>query len=341
MKQNIVIVGDTHFGVRNNSMIWLKHQNDGFMEIIRYVAESVKTYDETIIIHVGDLFDSRSSINPIIYKTVENLMGSISRIMAESGNSHMYIIGGNHDYYYQWESENNYSTTLMLPKFPRITYVNTQPEEYAGIIMIPWFDFHNPDTLAEIMKDKNPDSNMIFTHTDPFHMDPTIGKLVKGYPLVTGHIHQPIMDWDKFLLVTGASYPIDFADTNSERGFWTMSREYDGRHVGDIDINFHTIKSSIHFFTITEHLLRDWENLGIKKDDYVEVQIRANHVDDYKDILKELNDKFNTNMMYLTETNNLITEHTEILNVDTVCRNLLPKKLKPIYNKMVEECKTI
>lgn len=341
MTQNIVIIGDTHFGARNNAMVWLKHQKEGFMEIIRYVEESVKTYDETIVIHVGDLFDSRSAINPLVYKTVENLMRRMSRILTEAPNdARMYIIGGNHDYYYQWESENNYSATLMLPKFQRITYVNTQPEEYAGIIMIPWFIFHNPVTLAEIMTDKNPDSNMIFTHTDPFHMDPAIGKIVKGYPLVTGHIHQPTMDWEEFLLVTGASYPIDFTDTNSERGFWTMNREYDGEHVGDIAIDFHPIRSSIHFFTITEHLLRDWKNWGIKKDDYVEVQIRANHVDDYKDILKELNDNFNTNMMYLTETNDLITEHTEILNVDTVCRKLLPKKLKPIYNKMVEACKT-
>lgn len=341
MTQNIVIIGDTHFGARNNSMIWLKHQTDGFMEIIRYVEESVKTYDETIVIHVGDLFDSRSSINPMVYKSVEKLMDRMNTVMNEAHNTaHMYIIGGNHDYYYQWESENNYSSTLMLPKFNRITYVNTQPAEYAGIIMIPWFVFHNPDMLADILKDKDPHNNMIFTHTDPFHMNPAIGKLIKGYPLVTGHIHQPTINWEDFLLVTGASYPIDFTDTNSERGFWTMNREYDGIHVGDIAIKFHAIRSSIHFFTISEHMLREWETLDIKKDDYVEVQIRANHVDDYKDILKELNDNFNTNMMYITETNDMVMEHTEILNVDSVCRKLLPKKLKPIYDKMVDACKT-
>lgn len=340
MTQNIVIIGDTHFGVRNNSMIWLKHQTDGFMEIIRYVEESVKKYDETVIIHVGDLFDSRSSVNPMVYKSVENVMGCINRVMGESTNkAHMYIIGGNHDYYYQWESENNYSSTLMLPKFSKITYVNTQPEEYAGIIMIPWFVFHNPDMLSDIMRGRNPKENMIFTHTDPFHMNPELGKIIKGYPLVTGHIHQPVMDWDNLLLVTGATYPIDFADTNSERGFWTMKREYDGSHIGNITIDFHPVKSSIHFFTITEHMLGDWKALGIKKDDYVEVQIRAGHVDDYKDVLKELNDNFNINMMYLTESTGITMGHAEILNVDSVCRKLLPEKLKPIYDRMVMECK--
>lgn len=340
MNQNIIIIGDTHFGARNNSMAWLKHQRDGFMEIIKYVEESVKTYDETIVIHVGDLFDSRSSINPLVYKSVEALMRRMSRVMVDAKNkAHMYIIGGNHDYYYQWESENNYSATLMLPEFDRITYVNTQSEEYAGIIMIPWFTFHNQSQLTDIMKDKNPDRNMIFTHTDPYHMDPTIRNLIKGYPLITGHIHQPMMDWEDFILVTGASYPIDFTDTNSERGFWTMNRDYDGENYEMKCIDFHPIKSSIHFFTITEHMLPDWKTFGIKKDDYVEVQIRASHVDDYKEVLKELTENFNTTVMYLTEVSDIITEHTEILNVDTVCKKLLPKKLTPIYKKMVEECK--
>lgn len=341
MKQNIVVIGDTHFGVRNNSMVWLKHQKDGFMEIIRYVEESVRIYDETIIIHVGDLFDSRSAINPIVYRTVEGLMERINRIMEEPRNkSHMYIIGGNHDYYYQWESENNYSSTLMLPTFPGITYANTDTAEYNGILMIPWFLFHNPSTLVDIMKGRTPDNTMIFTHTDPFHMDPALGKIISGFPLVTGHIHQPVLDWERLLLVTGASYPIDFTDTNSERGFWTMERDYDGIHTWDITIGFHPVRSSIHFFTITEHMLPDWRNLDIRKDDYVEVQIRANRVDDYKDILKELNDNFNTNMMYLTESNDMITEHTEILNVDTVCRKLLPERLKPIYKRMEDACRT-
>ena len=355
MTQNVVIIGDTHFGARNNSMVWLNHQKDGFMEIIKYVEESVKTYDETVVIHVGDLFDSRSAINPLVYKTVEGLMRQMSRIMTESHNTaRMYIIGGNHDYYYQWESENNYSATLMLPSFNRITYVNTQPEEYAGMVMIPWFTFHNPATLAEIMADKNPDNNIIFTHTDPYHMDPALRKLIRGYPLITGHIHQPMMDWEDFIFITGASYPIDFTDTNSERGFWTMEREFchvtekNGKYSSTRTeynpklsaLDFHPIKSSIHFFTITEHMLPDWKTFGIKKDDYVEVQIRASHVDDYKEILKELTDNFNTTVMYLTEVSDIITEHTEILNVDTVCRKLLPKKLVPIYKQMIEECKT-
>lgn len=342
MRQNVVIIGDTHFGTRNNSMIWLKHQRDGFHEIIEYVKGSMMDYDETIVIHVGDLFDSRSAINPMVYKTVETLMCDMNTVL-KYNNGHtgrMFIIGGNHDYYYQWESENNYSSTLMLPEFDNIKYVNTNYEIFGDFVMIPWFLFHNHKVLSHIMEEinNNPNGgkkNIIFTHTDPFHMDPIIRKIIHGNPLVTGHIHQPVMDSDKFLLVTGASYPIDFTDTNSERGFWTFNG---GINLSHFHADFHPIKSSIHFHTITEQALGDWKKIGIKKDDYVEVQIHTSHVDDYKDVLKELNDNFNTNMMYLTEVNEVIMEHTGILSVDNVCKKLLPPKLIGIYQRMVDEC---
>lgn len=357
MKQNIVIIGDTHFGARNNSMTWLKHQSDGFDEIIEYVDKSMNEYNETIVIHVGDLFDSRSSINPIIYEKVERLLRKLNGVLNErlvNGCKHdgyMYIIGGNHDYYYQWESENNYSSTLMLPRLSNIKFVNTQYEKcFIDILMIPWFLFHNKKTLKEILdfetKDQKP---IIFTHTDPFHMDQEISQLISGYRLVTGHIHQPTQKWKNGLLVTGASYPMDFSDTNSKRGFWTMCRDYEwqytnnhvtGKSYGDIKVGFHEIHSSIHFHTIIEQELTEWKSLGIKPDDYVEIQIRASHVDDYKEILKELNDNFNTNILYLTEVTNMITEHTEILNVDTVCKKLLPKNLKSIYQEMIDACET-
>lgn len=357
MKQNIVIIGDTHFGVRNNSMTWLKHQKAGFEEIIQYVEQSMEKFDETVVIHVGDLFDSRSAINPLIYKSVETLLRYMNDALTPAHNhefnkGRMYIIGGNHDYYYQWESENNYSSTLMLPKLNNIDFINTTNGSYDDLLMIPWFMFHNPDKLNKVLRLQRVHMQgkpfMIFTHTDPFHMDPEVIKLIKGIPLITGHIHQPTFDWEHHLLVTGASYPIDFTDTNSKRGFWNMVRTFDysydaeGKPIktynDDIKIGFHPIKSSIQFHTITEHALPDWESIGIKKDDYVEIQIRANHVDDYKDILKKLNEDFNTNVMYLTEATDIITDHTEVLNVDTVFKKLLPKKLEGVYERMVKEC---
>jgi len=336
--ENIIVIGDTHFGARNNSMTWLKHQTAGFLEILKYVEESLNTYDYTEVVHVGDLFDSRSAINPIVYREVVGLLNNLNEILKRKHMACATFIGGNHDYYYPHESENNYTGIQMLPRYSEIDMlVNGFRVCDNGFIFIPWFSFHNPSSLAKCMEASrytdDPKKNIIFTHTDPDHNDPEIKDLVDGAFLVTGHIHQPDYRPGK-LLITGASYPIDFADTNSERGFWNIIRQ-----PGLPDkIEFHPIHSSIHFHTLEESELDNWENHNIKPDDYVEVHIRAKMVDSYKSTLKELNEKFNTTILYINEEILTLNEEVEVMNVDTVCKKLLPNNLKAVYEEMKQDC---
>lgn len=344
MTQNLIIIGDTHFGIRNNSMTWLKHQVDAFEEILRYIEESMLDYDKTIVVHMGDLFDSRSAINPMVYKKVNLLLHKLNSILGTRILNHKgraYFIGGNHDYYYPWASKQNTSGINMLPEYDNIHYVtgtngldwwNTQ-----NLVFIPWFSFHNPTILGNIIS-KQSEPAILFTHTDPFHMDSGLRKLIQGHTLVTGHIHQPSVDIDNNLLVTGAFCPTDFTDTNSDRGFWSLELSSD-RNVPLDGLVFHPIESSIHFHTIGEADLNNPDFLddnNIHQDDYVEVQLRASAVDTYKDILRFLNDNFNTNVSYISESIGVGTEFTEILNVDTVCRKMLPDRLKGIYQKMID-----
>ena len=345
MTQNIVVIGDTHFGIKNNSMTWLKHQKAGFEEIIEYIKTSVQQYDFTTVVHVGDLFDSRSSINPLVYKEVLNLLDEVDGELGFGNKGEMFILGGNHDYYYPWESDRNFTGIQMLPPFNHILPVVNLPMRYGDLIFIPWYDFHNPEKLKKALSKAN-ESDVIFTHTDPFHMDPAIRKLVGKHPLITGHIHQPNMDWEMFWLVTGASYPTDFTDTNSKRGFWTLNREvergfpsHSPAGMSDFKVDFHPVESSIHFHTLTEDMLENWHNYGIKEDDYVEVVIKQSHMEDHKATIKELHDLFTTSITHLPEDNaESVFESTEVLNVDTVCKKMLPKKLKGCYQRMVTAC---
>ena len=342
---NLIIIGDTHFGIRNNSMTWLRHQVDGFEEILRYIEKSMLHYDETVVVHMGDLFDSRSSINPMVYKKVDRLLYKLNSILDHpkiSGHEgHAYFIGGNHDYYYPWESEQNTTSINMLPRYDHIQYITGSNGldwwSTRGLVFIPWFSFHNPRTLEAIMMTQ-PGSSILFTHTDPFHMDADLHRLIQGRTLITGHIHQPSVDIDNNLLVTGAFCPTDFTDTNSDRGFWSLELSEDRKKPLD-GLVFHPIISTIYFHTIGETDLNNpdfIDDIDIRQDDYVEVQLRASAVDTYKDILRFLNDNFNTNVSYISESTGIGTEFTEILNVDTVCRKMLPDKLKSIYQKMID-----
>ena len=155
------------------------------------------------------------------------------------------------------------------------------------------------------------------------------------------------MDWEMFWLVTGATYPIDFTDTNSKRGFWTIEYEYVWddedesilKEARNMKVDFHPVESSIHFHTLTEDMLENWHNYGIKEDDYVEVVIKQSHMEDHKATIKELHDLFTTSITHLPEDNaESVFESTEVLNVDTVCKKMLPKKLKGCYQRMVTAC---
>lgn len=336
MGGKLLIIGDTHFGVRNNSMTWLKHQLSGFEEIINYIEENADELKNLTVVHVGDLFDSRSAINPMIWHGVEMLLNKMDDTLAKV-TGRMYIIGGNHDYYYPWESNNNFTSIKMLPKFNNIDIVvdNAVVDPNIGAILIPWFVFHNKQVLNGILKSLIkmdlvlPD--IIITHTDPFHMDPEINDIIKGYyRLITGHIHQPKNDWNNGLLVTGATYPIDFSDTNSQRGFWTIIND---------SLEFHPIHSSISFHTIYEEDLEGWKDLGIQPDDYIEIIIKQSHVDDHKKTIKELTDNFGAILTPVVESNHILFESTDIMNVDTVCKRMLPDKLKSTYQQMIDTCK--
>lgn len=333
MKDVLLIIGDTHFGVRNNSMTWLKHQKAGFEEIINYIKTNAAEFNKLTVVHVGDLFDSRSAINPMVWRGVEGLLNKMDEMLSGIPGR-MYIIGGNHDYYYPWESDNNFTSIKMLPKFNNIDIVvdKAVSDPNIGALLIPWFVFHNKQMLRDAIKHSPSLTDIIITHTDPFHMDPDIQSIIKGHCLITGHIHQPKDEWEEDgLLVTGAAYPIDFTDTNSQRGFWTL--------IDGDDLTFHPIHSSIHFHTINEDELENWKDLGIQEDDYVEILIKQSHVDDHKKTIKELTDNFGAILTPIAETEHILFESTDILNVDTVCKRMLPDKLKSVYQKMVDACK--
>jgi hypothetical protein len=69
---------DTHFGVKNHSMTWWKSQRDF---IYQQFMPAIKEYNDDIrVIHLGDVFDSRSGINTLIAAGVRKLFEDIAAI---------------------------------------------------------------------------------------------------------------------------------------------------------------------------------------------------------------------------------------------------------------------
>ena len=84
------VVTDTHFGVRSGNTEWQTIQFDAFTKwIIPYIKEHFQEGD--VILHCGDVFESRQSIPLRTLTLVEELLVELGKI------GPVHIILGNHD----------------------------------------------------------------------------------------------------------------------------------------------------------------------------------------------------------------------------------------------------
>ena len=86
------IISDTHFGARNNSVEWLDRMTEYFEDyFIPKVKENYKEGD--ILIHCGDVYDNRQSVNLLVLHRTISLFEKFSEIFKDG----IYVIAGNHD----------------------------------------------------------------------------------------------------------------------------------------------------------------------------------------------------------------------------------------------------
>lgn len=283
-----VLLSDTHFGVRNNSLTWLESQKDF---IYNQFIPFLKGLDgEVTVIHLGDVFDSRSSISPMICKETNLMLEDIGKWV-----DRFIIIAGNHDYFSPIEGKDNSTSLEMLPCLWKqndieILYKNSKILDDNAFV--PWFDFHDSVKLNKILE-SNPKN--IFTHTDLAHLDEGTLDLLKGKNIFTGHIHIPLIRASRGWFTLGSCYSINFQDANSERGFYTME-DWDPK-----TLTFYPNEKSLRF-----HRIKDEEVLNFEVEDprdYVELTISDNLYarEDIQDTIKELNSKCTLSVVVVQE----------------------------------------
>ena len=77
----VFMITDTHFGIYlNNLDKWLNMMESTFYEfVIPYLKENVKEGD--VLIHLGDLFDNRTSLPIIVLNKVEKILRELAKIL--------------------------------------------------------------------------------------------------------------------------------------------------------------------------------------------------------------------------------------------------------------------
>ena len=214
----LAIITDTHYGARKGS----KHLHDYFELFYKNIffpsleAEGIDT-----IIHMGDIFDSRKSID---YYSLE----WAKRVVFEPMKKYkVHAITGNHDCYYKNTNEIN-SPELLLCDYDNITtYSSAQDIKIDGldILLLPWISTDNFDeSLSKIKKSKSKvamghlELNGFRAHRghvmeDGMKID-VFNKFDKVY---SGHYHTRSDDGRIFYL--GNPYEMFWNDVNDPRGF--------------------------------------------------------------------------------------------------------------------------
>ena len=63
-----IIITDTHFGTRNNSKVWCDYQIKFIDNTLLPLVKKLSQKDAVRVIHCGDLFDSKSTLNDFLKK---------------------------------------------------------------------------------------------------------------------------------------------------------------------------------------------------------------------------------------------------------------------------------
>lgn len=216
----ICILGDTHFGMRSDSLDFHRYY-EKFYDTIFFPYLKENGID--IVFQLGDLFDRRKFINfNSLFLARKYFFDKL-----KSNGITLHTLLGNHDVAYKNTLEVN-STSLLLGEYDNIIiHDNFEIINFFGIDIdvIPWLCDVNRETIfTKIKQSKN---QLCFGHFEisGFEMDRgnichegIDRKILNKYDMVlTGHFHHK--SDDGHIYYVGTPGEMTWADYNDPRGF--------------------------------------------------------------------------------------------------------------------------
>ena len=309
-----ILITDTHFGTRQNSMTWLRSQMDFFKkQLIPYIEKN----GDCRLVHLGDVFDSRSTISTMVAKQVVGMFKEISELVKE-----FIIIGGNHDYYSP-NSDDIDTLNLLLGNLNiKLVTKNILIDKENKHIYVPWYQWIESAQAIQDLIDTN-NIKRVFTHADIINEPVNI----RCQELYSGHIHIP--NCKGRIRNLGSTYALNFADANSKRGFYVID--------GD-KLSFIENVTSIKFYKFYNDDIFTLNN--INQDDYIELYINQDNMTQsvYIDKINEIVKTWKNTWLIpqTTISDGSINETTfDGYDIETITRELVPDNLKDKFEMVV------
>ena len=220
----IGILTDSHWGARKGSKLF----HDYFEQFYKNIFfPTLEQYGITTVIHMGDAFDSRKSID---YQSLE----WAKRVVFEPlKNYKVHMIVGNHDSYYK-NTNNTNSPQLLLKDYPNIQTYSSPTEikvENLDVLLLPWICMENEEQSLKMIKKTKAKVAMGHLELQGFRVNRSIvmehgleANLFSNFTKVfSGHYHTRSNNGTVFYL--GNPYEIYWTDVNDARGFTIFDTE--------------------------------------------------------------------------------------------------------------------
>jgi DNA repair exonuclease SbcCD nuclease subunit len=223
----IAVIGDTHFGARGDSPLFLNHFLKFFEEqFFPYIKEN----GITKVLHLGDLFDRRKFVN---FNTLHHTKKRFIDWFDQNGVE-LHCILGNHDVFYKNTNRLNSPKEVLAQCHSSFhLYEDVQEVCFNGatILMVPWINEENKDRFMQKIKDTP--ATILAGHLEltGYEVMPGVkfgegmdDKFLEKFDLVlSGHFHKKSSKGNVHYL--GTQYQMTSIDTNEIKGFHVLDTE--------------------------------------------------------------------------------------------------------------------
>lgn len=269
---------------------------------------------EVRVIHLGDVFDSRSTISTYVATKVVEAFKAIRSVCDE-----FVIVCGNHDFYSPNSDEINTVSLFMDHLDIDIVYKDVlQRDGHAYIPWYKWIDRENLDITE----------GYIFCHGDI--LNESLPDWARGRTIFSGHIHTPNNAPGLFNL--GSCYSLNFADANGTRGFYVIK---DGKVQfipNEVSIKFHRIRGA-EVLNVPDLFEEDYVELYVPQEDLTKQQ--------YIDVIKEYSARYRH--LWVIPVIGAVsvgdTYQFEHYDITTIIDELIPEDLEPLYKRVKSKLK--
>jgi DNA repair exonuclease SbcCD nuclease subunit len=343
--KNSLVIGDIHFGIKQNSLIWLSKQVEFFKKQIFPLIEHSAELNIDSVVFLGDLFDVRQSINTMIATAVLKVISDLIDV-AKTHNCSVYMLGGNHDYQspFQEKCEINTYNILFGEDFQRyrknlqITTkgVSKLWKHDKYMMILPWFETEVKENFVKNLKEAKADPNCIgiYAHTDLFVIpDMETLKLINNFnkPIYSGHIHYQAFDETLKLYNLGAACAFTFNDSDQERFIYIINEN----HNKLIKIKNETTPE---FKTIL-YRKNETDLSSLQSDNYYRFQCQPT---DIKTLRKEISKSQLKNVTIQIQFGNTVAKSGYSIktnNIDEFITKNIPSNLMKTFNEVVKKYK--